>query len=169
MKTIKSILFIFLMAGIGSTTTAQEGSTAIGLRAAWGFAVTGKHFIAENTALEGIVQFRSYNSALVDYSAMNITGLYEIHQDLGNVDGLKWYYGGGAYVGFWSGDYDLFFEDQDSGSLFLGVAGVIGLDYRFANIPLNLSLDWMPNFGILGSGSGFTGESGGLAIRYILN
>jgi hypothetical protein len=46
------------------------------------------------------------------------------------------YYGGGAYVGF---------EDGDT---FLGPTGVIGLDYKFATAPINLSLDWKPELDI---------------------
>ncbi|MBK7872232.1 MAG: hypothetical protein IPJ74_16935 [Saprospiraceae bacterium] len=50
--------------------------------------------------------------------------------------------------------------------------GVLGLDYKFANAPVNLSLDWVPIFYIGNDReyvySGFQGGYGGLAVRYVL-
>ena len=31
----------------------------------------------------------------------------------------------------------------------MGAMGVVGLDYKFANAPLNLSLDWKPELNII--------------------
>jgi len=49
---------------------------------------------------------------------------------------LQWFYGGGGYVGF-------------GGDTNVGGMGIIGLDYKFNNAPLNLSLDWKPELNII--------------------
>lgn len=89
--------------------------------------VTGKYFVTDRSAVEGIVSFGS---------KFGIGALLEIHKPL-NVEGLRWFYGAGAYVGF---------EDGDT---YLGPTGALGLDYKFANVPINLSIDWKPELDII--------------------
>ncbi len=43
--------------------------------------------------------------------------------------------------------------------------GVIGLDYKFKDAPINVSLDWQPSFNFVGYNY-FEGGWGGLGIRY---
>mgnify|MGYP001615571992 CR=1 FL=1 len=48
--------------------------------------------------------------------------------------------------------------------MILGVDGIIGLEYVFDGVPINLSLDYKPSFNIT---PGFFDPSGGaLSIRY---
>lgn len=57
----------------------------------------------------------------------------------------------------------------------LGISGVLGLDYSFDNIPLNLSVDWAPTFVVYdtwdfaGSYNRFRSGYGAFTARYILN
>jgi hypothetical protein len=90
--------------------------------------VSVKYFMPAGNAIEGLISFGTH---------FGIGGLYEIHKALNATPGLKWFYGGGAYVGF---------EGHET---FLGPTGVVGLDYKFDRIPLNLSLDWKPELDIL--------------------
>lgn len=88
-----------------------------------------------------------------------VTGLYERHGILNEAQNLKWYIGGGAHVGF---------ANKENGSdVKLGIDGVIGLDYKFLRLPLNISLDWQPSLG-LGDGDGFIGNWGGIGVRFTL-
>ncbi len=172
MKNLITLVFAALLLAAPLTeTTAQKSmdyQTAIGLRAGWGVSLTGKHFINDNHAIEGILNYRSFGGFGVSWGWMRISGLYLVHQPLDDViDGLGWYYGGGAYVGFWTGDFD-FGVRSDRNSTFIGISGALGLDYTFADVPLNVSVDWIPSFRLTGGGTGFTGEVGGLAVRYIL-
>lgn len=161
---IKNLLILALFA-ITFNSNAQDYNNAIGLRAAWGWALTGKHFIDDKAAIEAIVTYRSYGSHSFDYSYFSLTGLYQKHSEIASVNGLKWYWGFGLNVGSWGGDWDLIDGDSD-GSFFVGACGNIGLDYKFARTPINLSADWIPTFNLIGWGNGFSGEVGGLAIRY---
>jgi hypothetical protein len=90
--------------------------------------VSVKYFMYNGNALEGLISFGT---------RFGIGGLYEVHKPINATPGLKWFFGGGGYVGF---------QDRDT---YLGPTGVIGLDYKFDKIPLNLSLDWKPELDIL--------------------
>src|ERR1700678_2428610 len=68
-------------------------TTAVGLKFSPG-ALTVKHFVDDEVAIEGIGYFASYG--------FRLTGLYEFHHDIADVEGLKWYVGPGAHVGFYS-------------------------------------------------------------------
>jgi len=130
--------------------TSSSYTTAIGLKFGPG-ALTVKHFIDDEVALEGIGYFAEHG--------FRITGLYEFHHDISGAPGLKWYVGPGAHVGIYS-------YAGNSFSTF-GIDGVLGLDYKFEGAPINLSVDWQPYFEF-GSNyyNGFYGDQGGLAIRY---
>ncbi|MBK7225013.1 MAG: hypothetical protein WAS56_01245 [Saprospiraceae bacterium] len=167
--------FFFFLAIIFTTSmirlSAQDYTTAVGLRAAWGYGLSAKHFISDNAAIELIGRYRSYSSSTIlgkfSYNYLSITGLYQMHKEIDAVDGLAWYWGGGASLGFYGGDFKDINVD-DKGSTNIGICGNLGLDYKFANIPLNISADWIPTFLLSGYGNGFSSESGGLAIRYTL-
>ena len=140
MKKITLTLIIIISALF---VNAQDYSNAVGLRGGLGYGLTFKHFLNETSAVDGIL-----NSS---WGFFGVTGLYEIHKPAFDVANLNWFYGGGAHVWFGS-------------SMYLGVDGVLGLDYKFADFPINLSLDWKPAFNIIGSG--FYGTDGALSIRY---
>jgi hypothetical protein len=136
-----------------SAVTAQSDgrtyTTALGVKFLDGAGISLKHFISEKDALEGIGFFWNQGT--------RITGLYELHYDINGAPGLKWYIGPGAHIGF--------YNTKNGGGTWAGIDGVLGLDYKINNAPLNLSLDWQPSFEF-GTGRGFTGNWGGFGIRY---
>lgn len=152
------ILLVIISAVFLSESFAQDsgsGSTytnAIGIKF-YPAGISFKHFLSGNNAVEGIGYF--YNRGT------RITGLYEIHNDLPGVDveGLKWYVGPGAHIGFINSNY--------GGGFSLGVDGVLGLDYKVAEAPINVSLDIQPALE-LGSYSGPNRLNiwGGVGVRY---
>jgi hypothetical protein len=90
-----------------------------------------------------------------------LTGLYEIHGDFADAQGLKWYVGPGAHLGFY--DYYDHHNNHIDGT-YIGIDGVLGLDYKFNGAPINISIDWQPSFEF-GDYVGFS-HYGGLGIRY---
>ncbi len=124
-------------------------TTALGVKLFDGGGITLKHFINDRDALEGIGYFWNQGA--------RITGLYELHFDINGAQGLKWYIGPGAHIGFYNTKY--------GGGSVAGIDGVLGLDYKINNAPLNFSLDWQPSFEF-GTNRGFNGNWGGLGIRY---
>jgi hypothetical protein len=67
--------------------TGSDYKTALGVKVYPG-AITVKHFIKPGAAVEGL--------GYISSDGFRLTGLYELHNNLGDVPGLKWYVGGGA-------------------------------------------------------------------------
>ncbi|MFN4314706.1 MAG: hypothetical protein ACK4E0_10460 [Chitinophagaceae bacterium] len=142
---------LFATAANAQSRSANSSSyrTALGVKVWDGGGISLKHFFNERNAGELIGYF--YNRGV------RFTGLYEIHGDINGAEGLRWYIGPGAHVGFYNSKY--------GDGAFVGLDGVIGLDYKFNGAPINVSLDWQPSIEF-GSGRGFYGGWGGLGIRY---
>ncbi|HSU28540.1 MAG TPA: hypothetical protein VLJ68_09180 [Chitinophagaceae bacterium] len=130
------------------STNSSSYRTALGVKIWDGGGISLKHFVSGNTALEGVGYFWR--------QGFRLTGLLEIH---GPVSGapLKWYIGPGAHIGFYNSKF--------GGGSFIGIDGVLGIDFKCRAAPLNLSLDWQPSFEF-GDNRGFAGSWGGLGIRY---
>lgn len=136
---------------------AQDYNTGIGLRGGWFNGVTVKHFIAENKAIEGIVSTR--------WGGLDFTGLFEIHKPAFDVEGLNWYYGVGGHIGFWEGSR-VKWSSADKPYTVLGVDAILGIEFNFDEVPINLSLDWKPAINLINN-TGFWGDGGAFSIRYI--
>jgi hypothetical protein len=163
---MKKFLFLIILVSavcFGQSLKAQDYNSAIGLRFGYPIAISYKTFLSESNALEAYAGYRGF----VGYSWINVGALYQIHKPLSGVDGLQWYFGGGAGVQLYNYRND--FNFGDSGSFGIGLSGNLGLDYKFANSPINVSLDWVPTI-FIGNGflGGFGGAYGGLAVRYTL-
>lgn len=157
------ILLVLAIAAISYSADAQDYKSAIGLRLGYPLSVSYKTFINDKGAIELTAGYRSWTY----YNWFNFGAYYQHHMAIKSVDNLSWYIGGGANAYVWSFDND-YYPNNDFSSFSLGISGVIGLDYKFANIPLNISLDWIPTFFVNGFGDGFGGGYGGVAVRYVL-
>jgi hypothetical protein len=132
MRKIRLILALIVLTGSLNRLSAQDYTLGLGLRLSTAAptinnSVSVKYFLNDRAALEGLVSFGS---------RFGIGGLYEVHQLIGAIPSLNWFYGGGAYVGF------------ENSKVYTGPTGIIGIDYKFQNAPVNLSLDWKPELDI---------------------
>jgi len=154
---MKNFLIVIIMLFLVYGASAQESQTynrAIGIKFPAGFAITYKQFVTDYNNVEAEAMFGS--------NSFRAVGLYEFNFDIPGIDGLRWYVGPGAHIGFWNHTD----EQQKKGtSAGFGIDGVLGLDYKVADYPINVSLDWQPAVDIVGS-SGFTPAYGGIGIRY---
>lgn len=132
------IVFIFAMM---TSISAQNYKTAIGGRFGFFNGFTIKHFVKHDNALEGLLSFR--------WNGFVITGLYEYQKPLKGLKNLSWFVGIGGHAGFWdNGDYYWHhYNDQYS---VIGMDLIGGLDYTFAEVPVNIGLDWKPAFNFIG-------------------
>ncbi|MEE9437559.1 MAG: hypothetical protein V3V14_01080 [Saprospiraceae bacterium] len=147
---MKKFIFVFaILLGMVSSSTAQEYQSAVGLRFGYPTSVTYKHYLTETNAFEVYAGTR--------YSAVFVNAAYQIHNPLGEVDNLEWYYGFGGGVIFGNGF---------TGAL---VSGYLGLQYTLDDAPVTFSIDWVPSFLFGNNYSGFGGDYAGLSARYILN
>jgi len=141
------------------TAQAQQYNSAVGVRGGGLNSISYKKTLNDFSAFEGIGSFR--------YRGLLITGLYTIQNDL-NIEGeaFQWYYGGGAHIGLFNNN-NVFSETGGSNAV-IGVDGVIGIEYTFSEIPLNLCLDYKPAFNLIGY-SGFWADHASLGIRYVID
>lgn len=160
MKKLLFTLFIgsALLTLSATSSNAQSYKNAIGGRFGNANGVSFKTGLSKGAMLELIGNVRGNDN----FSYVNLTALYQIYNPIGGVSGLNWFYGGGASIG--SVKYKKFKNDDDS-NVFLGLNGVLGLDYKFKEAPINLSLDWIPTFQLTPN-SGFYGGDIGLGVRY---
>lgn len=152
-------VFLFLIPFIIATTVkAQDYKTAVGGRFGASSGITLKHFIKDDAALEGILAFR--------FHGFNFTGLYEKHfPNAFRVDRLNWYVGAGGNIGIIERNNYRWYDEKDDGSaLLLGIDGIIGMEYNFEEVPLNISLDWKPMINL--TGVYFWGDEFALSVRY---
>ena len=96
------------------------------------------------------------------WSSWDILGMY--HRILPIKGNFKWFLGGGLVTGHWNEDYaDEYGYD---GGMYFGGALTIGAEYVFPEVPIQLALDFTPQFGIINYldpvGGGF-----GIAFRYL--
>lgn len=150
MSAIKQAILLALICACGATANAQDYRFGLGIRLSnstptLNNSVTGKYFITERGAIEGLVTIGN---------RFGFGGLLEIYQPL-NVAGLKWFYGGGAYVGI------------RENNTYFGPTGIIGLDYKFPTAPVNVSLDWKPELDILPS-INFIPDAFAVSLRFAL-
>ena len=154
----KLLLLLFVSLGFSLISNAQTEETATGISTPYKDAVgirlssnvpnisngiSYKHFL-NNNAVEAILSFGD---------GVGICGLYEIHKPIISVENLQWLVGFGGYVAF------------KNSTTNVGAAGIVGLDYKFAQIPLNLTLDWKPELNLV-SKIGFEGSGVGLSARF---
>ena len=138
---------------------AQDYNTGIGLRGGWESGLSVKHFIGSRSALEGIFATR--------WRGFEVTGLYEVHNVAFNAERLKWYIGFGGHIGFWNGDYtNKYWGEPGYNYTVIGIDGILGLEYSFEEVPVNMSIDWKPAYNLSGY-SGFWVDGGAFSIRYI--
>lgn len=157
------LLFSFML--ITNSATAQEYRTAVGARLGYPLSLSIKHFLNDNGhAVEAYVGTHGGGYG----RWVNLSASYQVHNllDIEGLEGLYWYYGGGASVFFWNFN-DPFLDDNNSAASF-GIQGYLGLDYAFRGTPVNISVDWVPTVFINGYGSGFGAGYGNVGIRYIL-
>ncbi len=146
-------LFVFF--GISNEISAQSSDrnykTAVGVKF-YPTGITLKTMVKPNAAFEVIGYFWKRGT--------RFTGLYEYHKPLSSDGALQWYIGPGFHVGLYKADY---FDGKTS----FGLDGVLGLDYKFPDIPVNISLDWQPSYEF-GDFEGFSGNWGGVGVRITL-
>lgn len=141
--------------GFSQQENGSQYNSALGIKISGGWAVSYKKFVSASNALE--VQGMYFNEGV------RFAALYEFHFfSFPGVEGLSWYVGPGAHVGFWKAEQRVAYNSR----MDVGIDGVLGLDYKIPRLPINVSLDWQPGLSVLGAG--LQPEFGGVGIRYVL-
>ena len=140
------ILFMFFC----HPAIAQGYKVAVGVRLSnssptLANGISAKTFLNDTDAAEAIISFGA---------RFGFGLLYEKHKPL-PVPGLSWLYGGGLYLGF---------ENRQT---YFGPTGIIALDYKFTDVPINLTLDYKPELDLTPSAR-FIPDAFALSIRFTI-
>jgi len=157
---LKSILFYIALVFISLKGFSQRKyysearyQNAVGVKF-FPWSLSFKHTLFSKNKFEGLI----YN-----WKGIRAVALYEIENRIEGLDGLCWYYGPGAHIQFKEG------TKAYSGSYYLGFDGVIGIDWKIKNAPINISLDWQPSFDFDQNKENFKSNFLGIGLRYVIN
>ncbi len=158
-KVLSTLVMLFMFVAVSQ---AQEYKSAIGGKLGYGLIASYKTFLNEKAAVDIFGGIR--------WGGLAAGAYYLNHTPISSVDKLSWYWGFGGSFTTWDygySGYNSYYE--------LGLSGVLGLDYAFDELPLNVSLDWAPTF-VVADSYDYPGVSlgrfrsgyGALTVRYIL-
>ena len=158
-KVFSTLVMLFMFVAVSQ---AQEYKTAVGGKLGYGLIASYKTFLNEKSAVDIFGGIR--------WGGLAAGAYYLNHTPIPSVDRLSWYWGFGGSFTTWNygyAGYNSYYE--------LGISGVLGLDYAFDEIPLNVSLDWAPTIVVADSYDypgitlgRFRSGYGSLSVRYIL-
>lgn len=154
----KNILILTASLLLSGFAFNQNYNTALGFKGGFpGFgAFNVKHFLGGQGAIEGSIGGGRNH--------LWLQGLYEWNNDIQS--GFSWYYGVGADLGFWTNHYHYEYRDKHYDGAYGGIDGVIGIEYTFEKIPLNLAVDAVPNIRVFPYvGFNFYGN---IAVRFAI-
>lgn len=148
---MKKIKLVLLVVGLALISTFELQAQELGLRFG--------NVNGNNVALDGVFSLGDFSRVHADVSfgngGLGIDALWNpIYDNISDSD-FKWYAGFGP---------SLFLADDFK----FGVAGEIGVEYPFTDVPITIGLDWRPYF-ILVEKTTFDAGGFGLNIRWRFN
>jgi hypothetical protein len=160
-RFISTISFLLITYLANSQATTEQYTSpykkAIGFKLNPG-AISYRSFYTRNKAVEGI--------GFISLDGFQLTILNEKFTPFANAENLTWYMGYGGHFNLWSERYKLNNPSKSAG-VAVGIDGMLGLDYKLKNTPINLSVDIQPAFNFVGA-SYFDLGWGGIGIRYTI-
>lgn len=167
----KWILSIVISVSFFTFSSAQVNPNALGIRGGGGFGgnyggeISYQKGFGEAHRLELDFGYKSRKYKINGkgnnwyYKQFAVTGMYHWVWNL--TEGLNWFIGPGAQVGFFDDYYG------NNSGISLAVGGQIGLEYDFNmhGVPLLLGLDARPLMNFVGYYSGFDGGAA-FSLRY---
>ncbi|GAA4512228.1 hypothetical protein [Sphingobacterium thermophilum] len=155
-------LFLPLIAVAALTFGASEAKAQAPFRSALGVVFDGNDGanvgIQYKTALNGPQALQLQAAFRNSWVSLGADWQYE--RPISGAEGLHWYAGVGAQVGFIT-------EDVPGDKTFVGLRPQVGLEYKIPTIPFALHLDYKPYLGLINH-SGFTGDGFTFGIKYVL-
>lgn len=160
-RFITTISFLLITYLVNCQTNTEQYISpykkAIGFKLNPG-AISYRSFYTRNKAVEVI--------GFISLDGFQLTLLNEKYTPFANTENLTWYIGYGGHFNLWSENYKLNNPSKSAG-VAVGIDGMLGLDYKLKNTPINLSVDIQPAFNFVGA-SYFDLGWGGIGIRYTI-
>lgn len=162
----KFTLLLVTVLFVGSSY-AQDYKNSIGIRLGSGHydavAVAFKTFISQPGALEFDLGFNGGKHAGYRRTNASFSGTYQHHFPIANIQGFKWFVGGGAVLS------NTFIDRDDiDGGFNVGIYPTGGVDYKLKNAPFAFSADIRPTFHIVDGYGAYNNfyANGGITARY---
>ena len=144
---IKLTFTLALVFSMTSLFAQSDYKQSIGVRLGNGYydiaSAAYKTFLSDAAALEFDLGIRPYRAGSFHWTNVSLSGSYQHHFDIKAVDGLKWFVGGGTTVSNTFSNFDYY---KGFG---VGIFPTGGADYKFAKMPLAVSVDIRPTFNIV--------------------
>ncbi len=142
------------------TAKAQVNEHALGVRFGSGGGISYQHGLNKKNRLE-INLAGDFSS---NYTWLRATGAYQWVFEVSS--GLNVFVGPSASVGFLGVEEEKFTgKGQDGLTIYAG--GQIGIDYNFQSIPIQISIDALPQFGLLNAIDNDISLDPALGIRWV--
>jgi hypothetical protein len=161
----KTLLFAFLLLGTVFAQAQDISKNALGLRLGdndgFGGEVSYQRGLSSKTRLEFDLGWRNSNN-------VDAIKLAALHQWVWNIDGgFNWYAGLGGGIGSWKSEafYINNVKYNGDSNTVVFAAGDIGIEYNF-DVPIQLSLDYRPEFYFSDGINENYGSDIALGIRY---
>lgn len=130
-KKIIALFALVLPLAVFHTAHAQEYNTAVSVNIGGDMGFGFKHFLSERSAIEA--QF-GYN---LSCHGVMLSAVYQYHVPLAT--GFSLYAGGGLNIGA------LHLGKHQSADFAIGLDPTVGFEYKFADAPIALAVDYKPN------------------------
>ncbi|MCI0920070.1 hypothetical protein [Sphingobacterium rhinopitheci] len=154
-------LFLPLLAAVSFCVLSQEAKAQTPFKSALGIVFDGNDGsnvgIQYKTALKGPQALQIQAAFRNNWVSVGADWQYE--KAINGAEGLAWYAGIGAQLGFWN--YDGHSET------YIGLRPQIGLEYKIPTIPIAMHLDYKPLLGV-NHNTGFQGDGFTFGVKYIL-
>ncbi len=136
----KLLLVLVAVIGLSFVANAQcYNGKSIGLRFGYGTEVSYQMPVGANRLEVDLGRLETLLNTYYHYFTGTVT--YQWLFDL-PWSGFGWYAGPGAAAGWYLSSYY-------TGGLSVGVGGIVGAEYKFPSLPLQVSLDFRPMFSVI--------------------
>lgn len=138
-----------------SSLQAQDYDTALGVRLGSANGISIKHFINQTTAVEGLLVYRR--------NGFRVIGMAVGHIPLGRKTDTYLYFGGGGHIGY----NNLLITERTHYNVG-GIDAMLGIEFGIPRHNASLAFDIKPMYELWG-GKGFSGNNGGVSLRFWLD
>lgn len=144
---MKKIISTLALITCSFSLFAQDYENSIGLRIGSGYydavGVAFKTFISKDGAIEADLGFKGYSNRQHSWTNVSLSGAYQHHFPIGDIENFKWFIGGGLVIA------NSFSNYSDREGFNLGIYPTGGVEYKLKNAPFVFSADIRPTIHVI--------------------
>ncbi|UYW02285.1 hypothetical protein K5I29_05125 [Flavobacterium agricola] len=144
---MKKITTFLALVAASTSLFAQDYDNSIGLRFGSGYydaaGIAFKTFVSRDGAIEADLGFKNYSRRNHNWTNVSVSGTYQHHFPIGNVENFKWFVGGGIVFA------NSFSNHSDREGFNMGIYPTGGVEYKLKNAPFVFSADIRPTIHVV--------------------